>query len=284
MRFRTTGWHAMLPILLGGLLLAGCSTTIVYNHADSLLLWQLDRYFDLTRAQRQVLSERLDAILARHRREALPQYESFLIQVQTRVARGLTGGDIDWFFAQYDRLRADLFGRFAEDGTALIRSLDDAQVRHLQEAIRNHDEQDDRLLRVASTERLADRADRTLAWLTEWVGELTPDQRREITRLSLMFPDMLPGWLAHQRDRRKQLLVLVQARRDQVALSRGLRAWLVDPDRDASPEYVEAIGRMRQGVKQMALSIDHSLTPEQRRHATGELRDVIQTVRDLQVS
>src|SRR3982751_243644 len=99
----------VLGLLVALTAVAGCASTLVYNHADWLLLRQLDGYFDLSRPQKAFVSARLDAILDRHRREALPHYEAVIEQVHRRVQSGLTDADLDWAFTQYDQLRVDLF-------------------------------------------------------------------------------------------------------------------------------------------------------------------------------
>jgi hypothetical protein len=65
-------------------------------------------YLDLTSDQCRDLSQRLAPLLARHRQEAIPQYVTVLMQSRQRLERGLTKQDIDWVYANYDRLRADL--------------------------------------------------------------------------------------------------------------------------------------------------------------------------------
>ena len=104
---RWTLWGTVLLVAA----LAGCSLTTGYRYADRVILWKLDHYFDLNRDQRQDLARRLTPLLDRHRHEALPQYEAFLKEIRERVKRGLTGSDIDWAYATYDRLRADLVER-----------------------------------------------------------------------------------------------------------------------------------------------------------------------------
>lgn len=104
-------WLWCLALLL--LTLAGCSLTTSYRYANRIILWQLDHYFDLKSDQRRDLNQRLTPLLTRHRHEALPEYESFLREIRQRIERGLTGSDVDWAYATYDRLRADLFERVA---------------------------------------------------------------------------------------------------------------------------------------------------------------------------
>jgi len=102
--------------------LSGCSLLSLYRYADWIILWQADHYLDLTSDQRHDLSERLTSLLARHRREAIPQYEDFLAQIQQRFERGLTSQDIDWVFTNYDRLRNDLVNRVIADSGILLAS------------------------------------------------------------------------------------------------------------------------------------------------------------------
>ena len=109
-----TGWHRLWTWCAASLLvlLAGCSFTfLAYSYADRIILWELDHYFDLTSEQRNDLGLRLKSLLARHRHEAIPQYEAGLVQIRQRFEQGLTGQDIDWVYATYDRLRVDLFNR-----------------------------------------------------------------------------------------------------------------------------------------------------------------------------
>src|SRR4249920_2796338 len=95
--------------------LAGCSILSLYRYADWFILWQADHYLNLTSDQRYDLAQRLTPLLARHRHEAIPQYETFLLQIRQRLERGLTNQDLDWVYATYDRLRTDLFDRVIAD-------------------------------------------------------------------------------------------------------------------------------------------------------------------------
>ena len=72
-------WLARL--LLGFLLslFVGCSTLkLTYNFADWIVLWQIDRYFDLSMSQVSLLKGRLADLHAEYRKEALPLDAAFL--------------------------------------------------------------------------------------------------------------------------------------------------------------------------------------------------------------
>src|SRR3982750_1254999 len=85
MKILHAGRILLSAVALSFLMLAGCATTLLYNHADWLIARQLDTYFDLSRPQKAFLSARLDAILDHHRHEALPRYEAVLQQAGAKL-------------------------------------------------------------------------------------------------------------------------------------------------------------------------------------------------------
>src|SRR4026208_2576160 len=116
------GWRGLWMWCAAGLVffLAGCTFLSLYRYADWIILWQADHYLDLTSDQRRDLTQRRTPLVARHRQEAIPQYETVLGQSRQRLERGLTSQDIDWVYANYDRLRAHLFDRVIDDSGVVL--------------------------------------------------------------------------------------------------------------------------------------------------------------------
>jgi len=241
---------------------------------------QLDRYFDLTGPQQAFVSARLDAILARHRIEALPRYEDTLQQVHVRIQRGLTDDDLIWAFVQYDRLRADLFARFTQDGADFVRLVEEPQVLHLRGALHQRLAEEERLLRENVQTRLEKRRERILSLANEWLGSVTQMQKQEITRLAMAFPDTLPAWYAHQLRRHDQLVAVLEARNTNGSADRLYR-WLVDQEKDSDPQFLEATRQLRRHIAQLVLTVDRLATSEQRRHVLYKLDDLAQTIHEL---
>jgi hypothetical protein len=268
-----------------GLLLAftGCSfTTTAYRYADRLILWKADHYFDLTRDQRQDLTQRLAPLLERHRHEALPQYETFLHGIRQRVERGLTGPDIDWAYATYDRLRTDLFERVVADSSVFLASVDARQVRTFESALQKDTAKAMRLLQTPVPERLKERAQTTLDLANEWLGRLTKEQQAQIREWSLTLPDVEPMWVAYQQQRRQELVTLLHQSRTPEQLARELRSMFVYHDQTAPQSYQNAIHHLRENAKTMALAIDQRMTSGQRHHAVVKLQRLIDQVHQLQ--
>jgi hypothetical protein len=233
--------------------------------------------------QRRDLTERLTPLLARHRQEAIPQYEAFLQQVRQRLEQGLTSGDIDWVYASYDRLRADLFDRLVDDGGIFLASVDPRQVRKLEEALQKDNQKAARLVQAPKQERLKRRAQATIDWLEDWLGLLSQDQQAQIREWSLALPDQQHAWVTYQQHRQQELLTLLHQPRTPDLVARELRVMLVYPDHSAPQIYQDAVRQMRAAVKTMALQIDQRLTSDQRHHAVIKLQRLIDQLHDLRV-
>lgn len=282
----TRGWrYGLWMWCAAGLLLflAGCSIVSLYRYADWIILWEADHYLDLTSDQRRDLSQRLTPILARHRHEALPQYEAFLVQSRQRLGRGLTGQDIDWVYDNYDRLRADLFERVIADSGVVLASVDSRQVRTLEAAFQKDHAKVARFVQAPTPERLKKRADAIIDWLDDWLGSLSKEQEAQIRQWSLALPDNQQFWASYQQQRQQELLALLRHPRTPEHVTRELSALLVVyPDQTGPPAYQDAVHQMRTAVKTMALSVDQQVTTDQRRHAVTKLQRLIDQLHELQ--
>jgi hypothetical protein len=263
--------------------LAGCSLTVLaYRYADRLILWQVDHYFDLTSDQRHELGRQLKPLLARHKHEAIPQYEAALVQVRHRIERGLTSQDVDWAYATYDRLRADLFDRIIADGGMFLASIEPQQVQTLEAALQKENSKIARLVQAPAPERLKKRANATVDELEDWLGSLSKGQKTQIRELSLALPDTQQFWATNQQQRQQDLLALLRQPRTPEGIARELRTILVVSPDLASHAYQDAIRQMRVAMKTMALAIDQRLTADQRRHGVKKLQRLIDQLHALQ--
>ena len=279
------GWRGLLMWCAAGLVffLAGCTFLSLYRYADWIILWQADHYLDLTSDQRRDLTQRLTPLLARHRQEAIPQYETVLVQSRQRLERGLTNQDIDWVYANYDRLRADLFDRVIADSGVVLASVDSRQVRTLEAAFQKDRAKVAQFVQATAPERLKKRADAIIDWLDDWLGSLSKDQEAQIRQWSLALPDNQQFWASYQQQRQQELLALLRHPRTPEHVTRELNALLVVyPDQTAPPAYQDAVRQMRTAVKTMALAVDQQVTPDQRRHAVTKLQRLIDQLHDLQ--
>ena len=275
---RRAVWIISLALCL---LLHGCAVSFVYRHADWLMLHKLDQYFDLTSDQRKDMTGRIQSILLKHRREALPQYEAFLVQVRQRVERGITGEDVEWFYASFDGLRDDLFERFVDDGGVFLASVGPAQKNTLARAMRKDNESAAKLSLSSARDRSKKQSDNTLEVVKDWTGFLTKDQRAKIVEWSQQLPDAQPMFFRYRQQRQQELLTLLERPRTPESAAQALRAALVEQERTAPSWYLHAVQEWRDGIKDLVPKIDQTLSPSQRRYALDKLQRLIAQVRDL---
>ncbi len=269
----------LLVLLLG--LSVGCTVSLGYRFADWLVLWKIDQYFDLTSDQKTFLERRLQAILARHRQEALPRYEAFLLLIKEKAQDGLTREEVDWIVMTSQFLREDLLNRLVADGAAFLETVQEEQVHHLQQVLWQENIKLDRLAGRDATRRLTERATATVEFLEDWLGSLTRDQRLRITALSLALPDLQPVWVEHHKQRQREMLDLLRSGRNAAFVEPRLRDWLLRPVLHASVEYQEAVVQQRNAITRMVLTIDQMITDDQRRHALEKLQQLIDDIHDL---
>jgi hypothetical protein len=245
------------------------------------MLHKLDQYFDLNAEQRKDVTDRIQTILARHRREALPQYEAFLMQIHQRLERGLTGEDVDWFYASFDRLRDDLFDRLVADGGVFLASVNQTQTVTLERAMQKDNEKAAKLATGSAQDRLKKRADNTIEVVKDWTGSLSKDQRNQIIAWSYSLPDSQPMFFRYREEQQRELLTLLRQPRTPQLAEQRLRAVLVHQEQSAPAWYLHAVQEWRKGITELAPRIDRTLTASQRRYALDKLQRLITQVRDL---
>jgi hypothetical protein len=219
-------WLALAFIAV---LFAACSTIrIGYNHADSLLLHQLERYVDLTADQQHIVKQRMAALMAWHRGTQLPDYAAFLQQTRSRLAGPITAVEVLEFNEALNRRLALMGDRIAPDFAALSLTLSPAQIDQIERKLVDDNvkarKESAREVKQAIDERAKKYAERSEFWF----GRLTPEQM-QIVRTSLA---NRPGdslyWI-EARERRT---------RDLVTLLRRIRA--EHPSEDTAARWIRA--------------------------------------------
>ena len=114
-------------------LIVGCNTgKLFYDYGDEVASWQLDNYFDLTTQQEEWIEERMKLHLDWHRKEELPRYRDFLIEVQSRARDGLTMIELDEGYARLDQKRIRTLERLLPDTASFLAGVSLEQINTLE--------------------------------------------------------------------------------------------------------------------------------------------------------
>ena len=131
-------------------LIAACTRgKLFYDYGDEVASWQIDSYFDLTTQQEEWIEERLRSHLDWHRKEELPLYRDFLIEVQNRSGDGLTMSELDEGYARLDQKRVRTLETLLPDIASFLSGISQEQVNTLEKKmIENNQEMEEELLKI----------------------------------------------------------------------------------------------------------------------------------------
>lgn len=259
-------------------LAAGCSALgFAYNNADTWLRWQAARYLDLDSGQTRELDARIDAFLAWHRAQALPQYARLAEEAVARLERGASRDDLVWSYdAVREQSRAGLRRAGAELGDFLDR-LTPAQIAHLEARFAEENRRyAERWLAGTPAQRRERRYRRLVEVLEDWLGELNYAQRERLRQYSESAPLNAEGRERDRRRRQAELLALLRAR----ASAGRVGEWAADWERGREPAFAAANRAARDGFIALLEELERTLSAAQRQHAVRRLRGY---ARDFQV-
>ena len=222
-------------IIGAALVLAGCSALrLVYNQGPSLARWWVDRYVDLTDAQKEPLQEALGAWFAWNRRQQLPEIAQLLAQARREVADPVTAERVcQWNEVVRNRIDQAV-DRAIPLVAPLLGRLEPAQVEHLQSRFDKSNAQFRKdYLKTRPDDRLELLVDRAVDRAETLYGRLDGEQKRLLAEgLRPTLPDAelrYEARLAFQREVLRVLQGVMASRGDgaaaQVALRQFQKRW-----------------------------------------------------------
>ena len=262
-------------------LIAGCNTgKLFYDYGDEVVSWQLDNYFDLTTQQEEWIEERMRWHLDWHRKQELPGYRDFLIEVQNRAGDGLIMSELDEGYARLDQKRIRTLETLLTDTASFLAGVSPEQINTLEKKMieENQEMKED----LESPEKLfRERKEKFWEQMEEWFGDFSKDQQDRINLLRTeWFTGSFDPMAARlERRRKSQLQFLAQLRSSHEKaefenwLRRSVINWAGETD---SAKQVRILRN-----KKRILEVDKILTHEQRIHAVRELDEWIEIIEGI---
>ena len=287
---RTHRGHAIIRALSLALLvgvLAGCSTVgLVYNRADELTYWWLDRYFDWDDPQSTQLRRGLEALHRWHRQQELPRYAAKLDDWAEQAGTTLDAGPICRAAQQAREAWVGLLMHTEPDVLALLATLKPGQLERMRQRMeRNRRDWQSEWLDTDVEARLERRVKLWRERLEHFYGPLQPAQQRVLReRLAASVwdarrTDALVG--KRQYDQWQTLQRLLgqprQASTDSAALRALLQRSMDAPD--ANDRAYQA--RLLQEGCALVATLHTGANAEQRAHLARTLRDYAALARQL---
>ncbi|XOV84508.1 MAG: DUF6279 family lipoprotein [bacterium] len=208
-------WTRIICVM--GLILctSACSVKFAYNNVDRLVRWQMSDYLDLNNAQRDLLDTQIEAFMAWHRREHLPEYAVFVESLATQWSDGVSEAQIESLFEQMFIWGEDIQDQGLPAAIMLMQSLTDEQLAALPERLEKSNQEiaEDELgvaldkVQEAWAEDFADGLER-------FTGRLLKPQREYLSRRATAYQPERVLWADYRRRFQADMMQLLVRRHE----------------------------------------------------------------------
>lgn len=273
--------HIVRVLLLGLaasllLTLGACSRVgLAYRNLDMIIPWSLGDYLEMSDEQRAFFDERLDEHLLWHCSQELPRYRDWLASLQQMSSSEEL--DPQQMQARFDEAReaVDSIARQITPTTIeLLRDLDDAQVRQLEDALRKDiDERRKEHLQPPLDKQIAGRAERMEKRLATWYGRLTSAQNARVRQWSEALGDQNQQWIDNRAQWHALLLQTLQTR-DQADFPERISALMQQRQQYWTPEYRRIFAAAEVQARELLRDVHLMAEPRQRAHLHKRLDDL----------
>jgi uncharacterized membrane protein len=280
-------WQRLIaaPLLLSTLLIAGCTSSFVYNRLDTLASWYFEGLVSLNDDQSNQLRDWLSQTLAWHRRSELTRYAGFLNDVSVAAQQPGDRRSYDEIRARFQGLIDDLIGKTAPEASQLLLHLSPKQVEELLENLeeKTREGAKEGAEAVASNDWHPEQLKDVTRQMKRWTGAVTPEQKRIIESHVAHLEPTFAEWADSQRSWREALREVLLAKdvAESAEPSPQLLQLLEDPDSKWTDAYRQKVARNRERYQVMMMELDATLSPKQRQHLQAELSKLSQQLTRL---
>lgn len=257
-----------------------------YRNGDTVGLFMMNRYLDLSGEQKDYVKPKLRALLAWHRTTQLPEYTAVATELQRKATQPITVAEVTTIGEQMRKRAGTTIDHALPDMADIALRLTPANIKALQERFAEDDEKfRDENVRVPLEKQQAERYDKTLDRVEEWYGKFSREQRVAIRRFSDARPIDNEVLLAERQRREADVIAMLQrvqrekpSRDTVVGLLKGLSERF---DETPDPEQRAFVESLRKATATMNAQIHNLATPQQRQKAVVKLQEWIDDFRSL---
>jgi Family of unknown function (DUF6279) len=212
-----------LPLIMSCFVATSCSSVLLgYDAVPSLAKYQLNRYFDLSSTQQDVVEKQLDDVFDWHRKTQLKEYSNFINQITDKVKanESISVADIQKWRAISLGAWAPVANKVSRPFTELALTLSPGQIEHMKKrfAKTNADMRDDYVKanekggannallarQKARTKRIEKRGD-------FFFDDLTEAQYKLIAKRAAESPDAELAWYNERVKRQQDFIALLDS-------------------------------------------------------------------------
>ena len=270
-----------IVVLASGL--NGCSRTgFAYNQIDWVLTFYLARHFDLDKQQKVELREMVDRNLAWHRQTQLPLYSDYLSALAASLDGPFTPEQASIAYDEMlDFWDASML-HIIPDAQLFLSGLTDEQVQQMvQRMEENNQELFEEYSGVTEEERKANRDERTIKILEQFLGKLNAEQKQYISNSLGNMRDATQDWIENRRRWQLVFVQLVKEHPPEAEYRERLTSLYVYPRYYDEPAFQKTVDANLVAALDLTSGLINSLTPKQREVAKRRLNNYASDFRKL---
>lgn len=267
-RHRTKTLKLTTLSLVALFVLAGCSSTrMAYRYADWGVVWWVEDYVTLSRAQKQQLNQDLDSLRQWHCSTELPRYRAWLDELEADIADGAPDIDtIEYHQQQLLVFVPDLLDRAVPVAVNLLASLSDGQVTELaRNMAEDQSELEQEMLAGDPQQTAKARAERTAKRVERWLGSLNGQQQALVEEWSAVRGRQTEIWL-QGRENWQQALLETLENRGQPGFEGAIRELVVNSEKARGPEYQAMMTESQQAMANLMHELIQAGDQQHREH------------------
>lgn len=266
------------------LLLSGCGIISVgYNYADVYLRYSINSYISFDDNQKETIAKEVNVFVMWHRKKMLPEYMEFLQELQrtTQSGAGLKKEDVTRFRAKARSLYVKTLQPAVSPAASLLSGVDPEQIEELVKSFAKENKKKERELGGSLDEKFRKRAEKTIDFLENMVGDFTDKQLEKIREMSRKLPFASSIYIGQQADNQARLIELLKNNKGKDAIAALLSTWLLTPEINRSLDEQRIIIAYENASDAMIVSIYQMLTDSQKKTFQKNILKYINTFQDL---
>jgi hypothetical protein len=210
------------------LLVEACAlSTLAWNNAEWLAMYQLDHYVDLSREEEDLWRPRVAALVTRLQDRAAPELVVFLQRLREAILAGLTEGNVASLFHEWDDLRVRHFLPVTGEAAEFLAGLDEANVGYLRKRFADSQKREEELLALNDGDYAKDRVSHARKQVERFYGRITAAQAKTVGSLLDLSRRAHRDHMAQTQDAQKSLLALLGRTLSKEEIRSHLDQWVI---------------------------------------------------------
>ncbi len=242
--------------------------TLIIAKAHWLIMFQLDRHFDLTKQQKHTLRPLVDDTLQWIRSEKAPELQSFFADAIQTWMQGPTEESLHALGVRYEAFRVELFEKIAPEAGHFLASLSEDQLQHLAKRLAKSNEESEELAELSPEDFVRKQRKRYIHNLDDWLDDVS-DRQEELFLEAVPFDqDGYKRYVVGRRTAQANFIAFIRKNKRPEDISRNLVLWAREPNLLRNePKNENQMKRMW-----FVILVAHRIaTPKQRQHVANEI-------------